>query len=85
MAELKIVCIGDIHGKHAGSRVAHSDVLIYTGDFMTYGDRMPCWHLRAIHVVRGASNQAVDSISIKRFRLDEKDGVLEVLRKIDTN
>ena len=40
MAELKIVCISDTHGKHATVRLPEGDVLIHAGDFMTYGDRL---------------------------------------------
>lgn len=40
MTELKIVCISDTHGKHAGIRLPEGDVLIHAGDFMTYGDRL---------------------------------------------
>jgi Icc-related predicted phosphoesterase len=40
MAELKIVCISDTHGKHAALRLPEGDVLIHAGDFMTYGDRL---------------------------------------------
>ncbi len=40
MAELKIVCISDTHGKHAGIRLPEGDVLIHAGDLMTYGDRL---------------------------------------------
>jgi hypothetical protein len=38
MARVRIVCIGDTQGQHAGLRVPDSDILIHAGDFMTYGN-----------------------------------------------
>lgn len=39
MSDLKIVCVSDTHGKHAGVRAPDGDILIHAGDFMTYGNR----------------------------------------------
>jgi len=38
MAKVRIICISDTHGKHAGLLVPDGDILIHAGDFMTYGN-----------------------------------------------
>jgi predicted phosphodiesterase len=38
MAKVRIICISDTHGQHAGLRVPDGDILIHAGDFMTYGN-----------------------------------------------
>jgi predicted phosphohydrolase len=35
---VRIICISDTHGQHAGLRVPDGDILIHAGDFMTYGN-----------------------------------------------
>jgi predicted phosphodiesterase len=37
MAKVRIICISDTHGQHAGLRLPDGDILIHAGDFMTYG------------------------------------------------
>ena len=38
MAKVRIICISDTHGQHAGLRLPDGDILIHAGDFMTYGN-----------------------------------------------
>jgi hypothetical protein len=38
MARVRIICISDTHGQHAGLRVPDGDILIHAGDFMTCGN-----------------------------------------------
>jgi hypothetical protein len=38
MAKVRIICISDTHGQHAGLRMPYGDILIHAGDFMTYGN-----------------------------------------------
>ena len=38
MAKVRIICISDTHGQHAGLRLPEGDILIHAGDFMTYGN-----------------------------------------------
>jgi hypothetical protein len=38
MAKVRIICISDTHGQHAGLRLPDGEILIHAGDFMTYGN-----------------------------------------------